>query len=303
MALCRGLQVLCLPRFLWLALPPILTPTPTAIHLVYLLSMMADTLLSRPSAVSTARRCRPTVPRPRIIPTPPLHPHTSDHHSLSTRRLLPSSRSACLCNNPPHDPNDPFGLESFLPNPTPTSTADRPTKACLSKVACMSSLLPNRAVSTTHSPNTYAKSTCPRCHFRGMEAPAAASGSPISTDMDCRCAPTAQHKASMPSVPTPRTRNICPIMPRSAHPYTLPLTVLQMLPPPTVLQGSRTKQPPLLLPPPMLHPLLLQHHRRLRPPVPLLCVIGSPDLLPTPTPLLRPSTVCADCPTMPKPLP
>ena len=101
MALCRGLQVLCLPRFLWLALPPILTPTPTAIHLVYLLSMMADTLLSRPSAVSTARRCRPTVPRPRIIPTPPLHPHPSDHHSHSTRRLLPFSRSACLCNNPP----------------------------------------------------------------------------------------------------------------------------------------------------------------------------------------------------------
>ena len=42
-------------------------------------------------------------------------------------------------------------------------------------------------------------------------------------------------------------------------------------------------------------------HHRLRPPVPLLCVIGSPDLLPTP--LLRPSAVCVDCLTMPKPLP
>ena len=62
-----------------------------------------------------------------------------------------------------------------------------------------------------------------------------------------------------------------------------------------------TRQPPLLLPPAILHPLLLLHHRRLRPHVPLLCVIGSPGLLPTP--LLRPSTVCADCLTMPKLLP
>lgn len=103
MLLCRVLQVLCLPRHLWHLLLLILAPnpTPTAIPLVYLPSMMVDTLRSRPSAVSTARRCRPTVPRPCIIPTPPLHPHPSDHHSHSTRRLLPFSRSARLCNNPP----------------------------------------------------------------------------------------------------------------------------------------------------------------------------------------------------------
>ena len=61
-----------------------------------------------------------------------------------------------------------------------------------------------------------------------------------------------------------------------------------------------TRQPPLLLPPAMLHPLLLLHHRRLRPHVLLLCVIGTANLLPTL--LLRPSTVCTDFLTMPKPL-